>query len=61
MYARRAPAFQSVTIQIAHETLTSRRNPSDALNVRNNVLSGEVVAGSGSFRVRNIVIWWQAE
>jgi len=35
--------------------------PSDALNVRNNVLSGEIVAGSGSFRVRNIVIWWQAE
>ena len=35
--------------------------PGDALSVRNNVIRGEVVAGSGTFRVRNIVIWWHAE
>ena len=35
--------------------------PSDTLKARNNVLSGEVVAGSGTLRVRNIAIWWQGE
>ena len=35
--------------------------PSDTLNVKNNVISGEVVAGSGTLRVRNIAIWWQAD
>ncbi len=35
--------------------------PGDAFNDRNNVVTGEVVAGSGTFRVRNIAIWFQAE
>jgi hypothetical protein len=35
--------------------------PGDTFKVRNNLLSGEVVAGSGNFRVRNIAFWWQGE
>lgn len=35
--------------------------PGDAFKVRNNLVIGEVVAGSGNFRVRNIAIWWQGE
>ena len=35
--------------------------PNDAVNASNNVVTGEVLAGSGSLRVRTIVIWWQAE
>lgn len=35
--------------------------PSDTLNLKNNMITGEVVAGSGTLRVRNLAIWWQAE